>query len=119
MNNPQPWWLTWPVAEVAAVVLQAFSSSLYQDERPAMASIVSYWTTGDYRARNTRTNRFKDPDFRVVAEAIQVLERAGSLMRAIYGDASPDVGLTRLGEHALQTHTVRQHLGFGGAPPTA
>lgn len=84
-----------------------------------MASIVSYWTTGDYRARNTRTNRFKDPDFRVVAEAIQVLERAGLLMRAIYGDASPDVGLTRLGEHALQTHTVRQHLGFGGAPPTA
>jgi hypothetical protein len=24
MNNPQPWWLTWPVAEVAATILPLF-----------------------------------------------------------------------------------------------
>jgi hypothetical protein len=25
MNYPQPWWLTWPVAEVAAAILPLFA----------------------------------------------------------------------------------------------
>ena len=29
------------------------------------------------------------------------------------------IGLTRLGMHALQTNTVRQHLGLSDATPTA
>jgi hypothetical protein len=127
MNNPQPWWLTWPVTEVAAAILPFFSSSPSQNEKHAMGSIVSGWKTGEYRAPVFRRSRFDDPDYRAVAEAIQVLERAGLLMRALYtrhrvgsGDifsSGFDVGLTRLGWHALQTNTVRQHLGLGGVPP--
>ena len=50
---------------------------------------------------------------RAVAEAIQVLERACLLMRS-HGEYSY-IGLTRLGQYALSTNTVRQHLGIGDA----
>jgi hypothetical protein len=125
MNNPQPWWLTWPVAEVAAAILPFFSSTPYQDERVMITSIISWWKTGEYRGKLDfpRPNRFKDPDTRAVAEAIQVLERAGLVMRDVVATAGPsayfDIGLTRLGMHALQTGSVRQQLGLGETPPAA
>lgn len=58
---------------------------------------------------------FENPDVRAVAEAMQVLECSRLLMRSPGEHAH--VGLTRLGIHALQTHTVRQHLGLGESPP--
>jgi hypothetical protein len=129
MNNPQPWWLTWPPAEVAAAILPLFSSSEVQDERSAMASIVSWCKTGRYRASVfSNRSRFADPDTRAVAEAIQVLERAGLLMRGLvepvgFGSGNAiaifELGLTRLGMHTLHTNTVRQHLGLSGTPPTS
>jgi hypothetical protein len=68
--------------------------------------------------RQDATSRFKDPDMRAFAEAIQVLEQAQLLLR---GDEERDslLGLTRLGMHALATNTVRQHLGLSDTPPTA
>jgi hypothetical protein len=60
---------------------------------------------------------FDDPDCGAIAEAIQVLEHAGLLMER--GGEYNYVGLTRLGTYALETKTVRQHLGLGDAPPTA
>jgi hypothetical protein len=63
-------------------------------------------------------DQFTDPDCGVVAEAIQALEHAGLLMRAVSGDTAEfDVGLTRLGRRALATDTVRQHLGLSDTPP--
>jgi hypothetical protein len=132
MNNPQPWWLTWPVAEVAATILPLFSFSFpdayqrhqmgspYQWDRLARASIVNWFKTGSYTstARGMNTVPFADPDHRAVIEAMQVLEHAGLLVRGDYEERT-FIGLTRLGEHALQTNTVRQHLGLGNAPPTA
>jgi hypothetical protein len=121
MNEPQPWWLTWPVAEVAAAILPLFANSDYIGEERALRGIVSWSKTGSFRPpgmyRRDATPRFKDPDMRAFAEAIQVLEQARLLLR---GDEERDslLGLTRLGWHALQTNTVRQHLGLGDAPPT-
>jgi hypothetical protein len=66
-------------------------------------------------------SRFEDPDFGAAAEALQVLERAGLLMGAVLGAnkfVRREIGLTRLGRHALATNTVRQHLGLSDAPPT-
>ncbi len=94
-----------------------------------MKEIVSLWRTGSYPTpqsvlgfRYVQTagpfDQFTDPDCSAVAEAIQVLEHAGLLMRAVSGEyAEFDVGLTRLGKHALATDTVRQQLGISDAPP--
>jgi hypothetical protein len=108
------------------------------DEEGAMASILSWCKTGSYRQPHTvgkllfaRGDRFEDPNTGAIAEAIQVLEHAGLLMRGVVERARPvgfftssqvrvttvDLGLTRLGRHALQTNTVRQHLGLSDAPP--
>jgi hypothetical protein len=126
MNNPEPWWLTWPVAEVAAAILPFLSSTPCQNERVAIASIISWWKTGEYQGKvdYTRPIRFTDPDTRAVAEAIQVLERAGLVMRdLVLKAANPsvrfEIGLTRLGVHAIETNTVRENLGLGDAPPAA
>ena len=114
MTSNQPWWLTMPPAELAATILPLFSYSAQQSDQTAMRSIVNWCKTGTYSAPFTfSTNPFGDPDYRAVAEAMQVLEHADLLMRWI-----DFVGLTRLGMHALQTNTVRQHLGLGEAPPT-
>jgi hypothetical protein len=87
------------------------------------------WRTGSYPSpqsvlgfRYLQTagtfDQFTDPDCGAVAEAIQALEHAGLLMRAVSGDyAEFDVGLTRLGKHALANDTVRTHLGLSDAPP--
>jgi hypothetical protein len=88
MNNPEPWWLTWPVAEVAATILPVFSYFVRRSDIGAMNIIVNWRKTGAVDRPSSPT--------------------AGS-----------EVGLTRLGMQALQTNTVRQHLGLSDAPPTA
>jgi hypothetical protein len=129
MTSSQPWWLTWPVPEVAASILSYFSHFPHLSDRRAIKDIVSLWRTGSYPDRRSVLglqfveaagdfDEFTDPDCGAVAEAIQALEHAGLLMRAVSGDyANFDVGLTRLGRHALATDTVRQHLGLSDAPP--
>jgi hypothetical protein len=121
MTSPQPWWLTWPVEEVAATILPLFSSSPSQWEREARASIVNWCKTGSYKstAREFNTDEpTEDPHHRAVAEAMQVLEHARLLMPYDRSDRTY-LGLTRMGMQALQTNTVRQHLGLSDAPPTA
>jgi hypothetical protein len=140
MNNAQPWWLAMPPAELAAVILPHFS---YQpaEEQSAIERVASWCETGsdvvkrnwlkgsaktDWSGVQSGREQFEDPAMRAVTEAIQVLEHAGLLMRASRITKSGGntfggswVGLTRLGGHALQTNTVRQHLGLSDAPPTA
>jgi hypothetical protein len=116
MTSNQPWWLTWPVAEVAATILPCFSQSEEQEERDTRNSIVNWCKTGSYKSVMGRYS-LNNPDGRAVIEAIQVLEHAGLLVRTFSSDRTY-LGLTRLGMHALQTNTVRQHLGIGDAPPT-
>jgi hypothetical protein len=65
MNNPQPWWLAMPPAEVAATILPCFSHQPL-DEQEAVESIASWCKTGSYgKARFRRYGRepFEDPDF--------------------------------------------------------
>jgi hypothetical protein len=126
MNNPQPWWLTWPVAEVAAAILPLLSASTSERELVAIDNILAWCWTGSYGKRQqirivNPGKVFGDPDARAIAEAIQLLEHAALVMRTAGGvDAAETiVGLTRLGMQALQTNTVRQHLGLGDAPSTA
>jgi hypothetical protein len=118
MNEPQPWWLTWPVAEVAATILPLFAHSESQYDQSARACIVNWCKTGSYKstASGLSTNPFRDPDHGAINEGMQVLESAGLLMR-YHGTDMCFVGLTRLGWHALQTNTVRQHLGLSEAAP--
>jgi hypothetical protein len=125
MNDDQRWWLTMPPAELAAVILPFFSSWEPQREFGARRKILA-WLSGvgptglaGFFVSNIRV--FNDPDERAVGEAIQHLEHACLLMREIDdGDHTTCyVGITRLGMHALQTNTVRQHLGLSNAPPTA
>jgi hypothetical protein len=112
-----------PAAEVAAAILPLFSSDAATREVWAMAGIVAWFRTGSYSFRRTGGSpgeqQFEDPDFRAAAEAIQVLEHAGLLMRSQGGQYALYLGLTRLGWHALQTNTVRQHLGLGDATSTS
>ena len=118
MNNPQPWWLTWPVAEVAATILPLFEPLPAKSERSVMNGIVSWCKTGQYRPGGSLTpvtEPFRDPDLRAISEATQVLERTRLLMRTF--NEYSFIGLTRLGMHALQTNTVRQHLGLSDPPP--
>lgn len=41
MNNPEPWWLTWPVEEVAAAILPLFSRATHAYEGDAVKGVVS------------------------------------------------------------------------------
>jgi hypothetical protein len=120
MNNPKPWWLAWPVSEVAATILPLFSQAEYHWEREVRASIVNWCMTGVYKSTiaGLNTDALKNPDHRAVTEAIQVLEHARLVVRICDSDRSY-VGLTRLGYTALQTNTVRTHLGLSDAPPMA
>jgi hypothetical protein len=139
MDNPQPWWRTWPVAEVAAAILPVFSDRPALKEEAAVGRILSWCQTGS-RGPNWKSlgislgigndDWFENPDVCAIAEALQVLERAGLLRRALRTrktvgqlpgyvmEAYFYVGVTRLGWHALQTNTVREHLGLSGTPPT-
>jgi hypothetical protein len=120
MDNPRLSWLTWPPAEVAAVLLPWFSSEPYHVEIWARLKIADWLTTGSHdgktRDRARETEVFTQPEIAAVAEAIQLLEHAGLLIRAISENTT--VGLTRLGRHALQTKTVRQRLGLQEASPS-
>ena len=111
-----------PPAELSARILPLFSSDAATREVWAVAGIVSWFRTGSYSFRLTGggpgEQQFEDPDFRAAAEAIQILEHAGLLMRSQGSQYALYLGLTRLGWHALQTNTVRQHLGLGETPPT-
>ena len=130
MTSDQPWWLTMPPAELAARILPLFSASNlgtgkrpipYIEEGEAVPAIAKWCRTGEYDklifAKSSAEKQFTNPDYRAVTEAIRVLEQAGLVMTT--GAERRAVGLTRLGEHALQTNTVRQHLGLGDAAPTA
>jgi hypothetical protein len=124
MTSDQPWWLAWPPAEVAATILPLFSYETYIDELKAINNILSWCQTGSFGKKagsGGYTARFTDPDGRAITEAIQVLENSALLMRTIDRTDMTNfvVGLTRLGMHALQTNTVRQHLGLSDAPPPA
>jgi hypothetical protein len=116
MTSNQPWWQTWPVAEVAAAILPWFASNPSEFEGFVTAHIV-HWMRGvpSKGIGYTPSVPFEDPDLRAVAEAIQVLEHARLVMRSP-GERG-HVGLTRLGMHALQTDSVRQHLGLDEARP--
>ena len=129
MNNPQPWWLTWPVVEVAATIFPLFSHlefSPCRDEDLVLYDIVAWCRTGRlpesklFRALPGK-KRFTDPDFRAINEAIQVLEHARLIVQYVSGGdvTSCYLGLTRQGTHVLATNTVRQHLGLRDATPTA
>ena len=121
MTSDQPWWLTWPVAEVAAAILPLFSYSTHQPASRVPRAIVDWCKTGEYREQVGHTASdlsltFEDPNFQAIAEAIQVLQQAGLLIQS-WGQEFSYVGLTRRGRQALQTNTVRQHLGLSD-PPT-
>jgi hypothetical protein len=123
MNNPQPWWLTWPPEEVAATILPLFTYpqlSPHGYESTTIYNIVQWCKTGQWSGRRLEGNPFKDFDCRAIAEAIQVLEQARLVMRYLFGDGYyvSSIGLTRRGMQALQTNTVRQHLGLSDTPPT-
>jgi hypothetical protein len=122
MTTNQPWWLRMPPVELAATVLPLFSYSSRPPvpEWGALAAIAAWCRTGSYHEPQGSPGgvcfeQFRDPDLGGVAEAIQVLEHAGLLLRS--GGEPPYVGLTRMGWHALRTNTVRQLLGLGDAPP--
>lgn len=101
-----------------------FSYSPHIEERAAMSRIVSWFRTGGLTGSTFPTRwrggfcaEFDDPDYRAAAEAMQVLESTRLLLRALKVSEYSEfkVGLTRLGWNALQTNTVREHLGLGQA----
>ena len=106
MTSNQPWWLSWPAAEVAATILPLFAHSPSVPEGHALEGIISWCQTGQYRPRvpttTTARKRFTDPNVRGIAEAIQVLEHAGLLMRDNGGEADDYLGLTRLGRRRFR-----------------
>mgnify|MGYP000919532224 CR=1 FL=1 len=120
-SSYQPWWISSPVAELAVSVLPMFGHSSFDSERGAMTDVVAWLRTGARDPRgvfsagvSSRGDVFQNPDLRAVAEAMQLLERSGLLLRVLVpsSHSSFDVGLTRLGWHAVQTGTIRQHLGL-------
>jgi hypothetical protein len=127
MNSPQPWWLTWQVAEVAAAILPLFSHppfSPYNNKDLVLDDIVAWCKTGRLavpKLVRSVVDPFTNPDYRAINEAIQLLEQTRLIVQYVSRsrDTTCDVGLTRLGQHTLQTNAVRQHLGLSDAPPTA
>jgi hypothetical protein len=127
MTSNQPWWLAMPPAELAATILPLFSDQVRSVDE-AMEAIVNWCRTGSFGVSPTKWftvmksggRAFEDPDFGAIAEAMQVLEHAGLLVRALEArDVSYfKVGLTRLGWHTVRTNTVRQHLGLSDATST-
>lgn len=116
MNDAQPWWLTWPVTEVAAAILPWFASNPPEFEGFATGHIVEWMRGTQSQAVGYKPSaQFTSPDLRTVGEAIQVLEHSRLLMRSP-GERGY-IGLTRLGMHALETNGVRQHLGLSDTRP--
>jgi hypothetical protein len=98
----------------AAVYAVATQDRTLRDEWDRL--VVQDGSVPPRRQYRPATDPFGDPDLRAITEATQVLEQARLLMRTFKDDSY--IGLTRLGMHALQTNTVRQHLGLGDTPPT-
>ena len=72
MNDTQPWWVQWPVAEVAAAILPWFGANSPKDEGFVMRHIVSWMQGSPTRSvMYSPTDPFPDPDIGAVAEAIQ------------------------------------------------
>jgi hypothetical protein len=125
MTSDQPWWLTWPVAEVAAAILPVFSHPQFSPSKSELYvrdDIVAWCKTGRFTERkfgiHLWADPYADPDYRAINEAIQVLEQTRLMVRSHKSsEGASSLGLTRLGMHALQTNTVRQHLGFADSPP--
>ena len=118
MNEPQPWWLTWPVAEVAATILPWFAANPPDFEGFVINHIVDWMQGAQSKSIGYRSaEQFTDPDVGAVAEAIQILEHSRLLMRSP-GERG-HIGLTRLGRHVLATNAARQHLGLSDTPPSA
>jgi hypothetical protein len=125
-TSNQPWWLTWPVEEVAAAILPLFSHPQFspsKGETPVLDDIVAWCKTGrftEWKLVRQWADPFADADCRAINEAIQVLEQTRLIVRSFRGSegATSYLGLTRLGMHALQTNTVRQHLGLSDEAST-
>jgi hypothetical protein len=113
----EAWWLAQPVAEVAAAILPCFTAE-GKGEPFAVKDILGWLRTGVLKESGIAGGgrqlkaMFTDPDHRVVAEAIQALEHAALIMRIMDTSGGANVGLTRLGMHALQTGTARRYLGL-------
>jgi hypothetical protein len=113
--NPNQAWIDLPPAELAALILPWFGSRQPSEQWTIQREVVAWLTGSKPRiafAVQTALEPFANPHVRAVAEAIQALEHRGLLMRSIVVDDNY-VGITRLGMHALQTNTVREHLGLG------
>jgi hypothetical protein len=122
MDSPQAPWIDMPTAELAAVILPWFESQPPQDD--FVTKTIAKWlyrgsTPKGFRAALWSPKEpFQKPDIGAVAEALQLLEHAGLLLRS-HGSDGGYVGLSRLGRHALATDAVRQYLRLsGGTPPT-
>ena len=84
MTSDQSWWLTMPPAELAATILPLFSHNAksHVAEGGALKAIASWCRTGSYHNEpfvspgGVSALWFDDPDYRAVAEAIQVLDHA-------------------------------------------
>src|ERR1700759_2813784 len=111
--SDQQWWRTVPPAELAARILPLFTAFSHEAGLAVIQGVVTWCETGTYktpRVASANLRRFfEDPDRRAVSEAIQVLEHAGLITRIV--DNASYVGLTRLGQQALETNAVGRHLG--------
>jgi hypothetical protein len=128
MTSPEPWWITWPVEEVAATILPLCSGEL-RDEDEFVRAVRHWMLTGEFTPQpvklfststiTTIERGFGNPEIRAIAEAMQVLEHARLLIRvlAVTDNSYRRIALTRRGMQALQTNTVRQHLGLCETPP--
>ncbi len=100
-----------PVAELATEILPAWGA---EGARRVMGNSpgtlqVMQWLTDGYRRRPSIK-----PLLVPVQEAIQALENAGLLRRAIHSNGGSSVDITHLGEAALSDGTVREHLSGTG-----
>src|ERR1700747_426312 len=128
MTSNAPWWFPWPPEEVAATIPPLFcypQNSPCRNEGLVLDDIVAWCKTGGFADSKLfhglpGMKHFTDPDFRAIAEAIQMLEQGRLIMRYISGDTTTCyLGLTRRGSQALATNSVRQHLALSNPSPTA
>ncbi|OBC00433.1 hypothetical protein A5784_20650 [Mycobacterium sp. 852013-50091_SCH5140682] len=122
MTGSSPWWIAIAPEELAATILPLFSyphMSPHVHEGFAIFNIAGWCRTGLWAEPKfiyRQGNPYTDPDLRPIAEAIQVLEQSRLLMRFVAGDSTtisvPVLGLTRRGMYALESNTVRPHLGL-------
>jgi len=82
MNNPQPWWRSWPPTEMAATILPLLQRSAFQPEPLAIDGVLAWCHTGSHEkpmnlqfvtdGRANPYKQFEDPDACGIAEAIQL-----------------------------------------------